>query len=230
MRCYLGATPSPSLQQTKPFVTHRACARPAPSSFAAEANVRVTILSLDQRTFLALVIAVILSTTVFAAEIPVEPDSTAVLPAFLTAVVTGAPADSLVLRVSLYSSPGDGRFDPWAYIVVEELLWPFPPPEVRINFGHQVDPQETEPSDPQVVLAVSKMTGSFLNQVRRETVMLQPTPGMRAGELLGHLVQPFEFVEWVNPQKFIVTDGRGVFEISWVGRGHFELVAVEGVR
>jgi hypothetical protein len=31
-----------SLHQTKPFVTHRACARCAPNSFAGETNVRYT--------------------------------------------------------------------------------------------------------------------------------------------------------------------------------------------
>ena len=35
----LGGAPNQSLQQTKPSVTVRACARPAPAVFAAEAGV-----------------------------------------------------------------------------------------------------------------------------------------------------------------------------------------------
>jgi hypothetical protein len=37
-----GASPNKSLHQTKPFVTHRACARSVPNSFAGETNVRLT--------------------------------------------------------------------------------------------------------------------------------------------------------------------------------------------
>jgi hypothetical protein len=165
-----------------------------------------------------------------AGEIPVESDSTFILPAFLTGVVTGAPADSLMLRVSFYSRPGDGRFDTWAFIVVEELLWPPAPHEVRIDLADQGSATSRKPQDPQVVLEASRIEGGFLNRTRRETVGHTPAPGMRAGEVGGHWVHPFEFVEWVNPLRFVVTDGRGRFEISWVGRGRFELVAVEGVR
>ena len=46
----------------------------------------------------------------------------------------------------------------------------------------------------------------------------------------GHRIQPFEFVEWASPLQFVVTDGRGLFEIRWASRGRFELVSVKGVR
>ncbi len=165
-----------------------------------------------------------------AVEIPVEPDSTAVLPAFLTEVVTGAPADSLILRVSFYSRQGDGRFDTWAFIVVEEIQWPFPPITVRMDIEGVNDTDDEEQPSPLIISAVSKIEGWFLNQTRRKIVSSNPAPGMRAGELGGHWVHAFEFVEWVNPLLFVVTDGRGMFEIRWVGRSRFELVSVEGVR
>jgi len=164
-----------------------------------------------------------------AVEIPVERDSTAVLPAFLTEVVTGAPTDSLVLRVSFYGRPGDGRFDTWASIVVEEIQWPFPPIDVRMDIEGVNDTEEDELPSPLIILAVSRIEGWFLNQTRRKIVSPKPAPGMRAGELGGHWVRAFEFVEWVNPLQFVVTDGRGMFEIRWAGKSRFELVSVVGV-
>ena len=156
----------------------------------------------------------------------VEADSAAVLPLYLNEVATGAPADSLVLRVSLYSSPGDGRFDAQAYVVVEEIRWPFPPPRVRIDAGEGVQSDSAPWGEGEAIMAVSRISWKDLNQARRDSLPDAPVPGARPGEIGGHWARPYRFVAWVTPRRFVIDDGRARFEIERVGGGEFAIARV----
>ncbi len=158
--------------------------------------------------------------------ITVKVDSSSVLPEYVRQVVTGAPADSVVLRVSLCALEGDGRIDTQAFIIVEEIKWPRPEPEYRfyIEGVSAVSPGETESRE--WLLCSSRISGECLNQARREITPPAPAAGVRVGELGGHWLVPFEFVAWVNPLKFVIDDGRARFVIERVGLGKYELVEV----
>jgi hypothetical protein len=182
------------------------------------------------RISMVAVIAAIAWPTAAAATgpIPVEADTSLALPEYVRQVVTGAPADSVVLRVSLCFLAGDGRIDNLAFLVVEELRWPPPPPEYRID----IDGVTEEPSNEDVgrgrqwLLHISRIPGEQLNQVRRALPAPAPTDGSRVGEIGGHWLRPFEFAGWVDPLTFAVDDGRARFVIARVGPGAFELVEV----
>ena len=156
--------------------------------------------------------------------VSVETDSSSVLPEYVRQVVTGAPADSVFLRVSLCALEGDGHIDRRVFILVEELKWPRPGPEYKIDIGGEA--ASTSGEDRQWLLRSSRISGQQLNQARRKIALPPPPTGARAGEIGGHLLRPFEFVAWVSPLKFVVDDGMARFVIERVGLGKFELVEV----
>jgi hypothetical protein len=157
--------------------------------------------------------------------LPAQPDTGAVMPPFVRQVVTGAPADSVVLRVSLCTVAGDGRFDTQAFLLIEELRWPLPRPPYRIVIEGVTDPPDPadEVTEEDWLLRVSRIDGGALNAARRELPPPPPRPGVRAGEIGGHLLRPFEFVAWLGPHRFIVDDGRASFVIARVGPGEYRL-------
>jgi len=158
--------------------------------------------------------------------IPVQADSGSALPEYIRQVVTGAPADSVVLRVSLCAIDGDGRIDTKAFIIVEELKWPRPRPEYRIDIEGVPAVSRGEAAGSEWLLRSSRIPGAHLNQARRDIAPPAPPAGSRAGELNGHLLRPFEFVAWLSPLKFVVDDGRARYVIERVGLGEYELVEV----
>ncbi len=158
--------------------------------------------------------------------IPVQVDSSFALPEYVRQVVTGAPADSVILRVSLCTLQGDGRIDAQAFIIVEEIKWPLPGPEYRIEITGEPAISSDEDMGRDWLLCSSRIPGEHLNQARREITPPTPAAGVRAGEIGGHWLRPFEFVAWVNPLKFVVDDGRARFVIERVGLGKFELIEV----
>jgi hypothetical protein len=180
------------------------------------------------RISIAAMIATIALPTAGAATgpIPVQADTSLALPEYVQQVVTGAPADSVVLRVSLCALAGDGRFDPQAFLIVEELRWPPPVPEYRIHIDGVPAVSSSEDEGREWLLGATRIPGESLNQARRALPAPAPTDGSRAGEVGGHWLRPFEFVAWDGPLRFVVDDGRARFVIERVGLGMFELVEV----
>ena len=172
-----------------------------------------------------------------AQPIPVTAAPDHALPVDVRAVVTGAPADSVMVRVSLCYRDGDGRLDAQSYLVIEEWRWPLPAPAYRIDMvgepGASAAPAGDQTPAPAPVV-VSRIPGGFLDQARRAaplSAMPPPratdAPRPRAGEIGGHLLRPFRFVAWLGPHRFAVDDGRAQFTIARAGAGRFELVSVE---
>lgn len=157
--------------------------------------------------------------------IPVADEESAVAPLYVHSMQTGAPADSVALRVSLCTS-GGFRCGPNSFIVVEELRWPPPEPKRTVTesksgaFNILLEDVESE-----WLMRATRIPGEYLNSERRKLPQPQ-VPGVTPGELGGFFLEPFEFVGWLSPLEFVVEEKRGRFRIKWHGSGKFELVEV----
>ena len=117
--------------------------------------------------------------------IPIQADSCSALPEYVRQVVTGAPADSVVLRVSLCAIDGDGRIDMQAFIIVDELKWPRPGPEYRIDIEGAPATSPGKAASREWLLRSSRIPGEQLNQARRDIAAPAPPAGARAGVIYG---------------------------------------------
>ncbi len=157
-------------------------------------------------------------------RLPVSLEDSSLAPPYVQFMTTGEPADSLLLRVTLCSSPGF-RCGIDSYLIIEELYWPPPDPRyssVNTDEGLFIT-QEYDDQD--WLKSSSRIDGSFLNQQRRKLPPIK-SPNGRTGGLGDHWLRPFLFTGWNSPLEFVIEDGRGRFVIKWIGPSQYELVEV----
>jgi len=220
------------LQPTIASVTTLVYARFAPAMLAGEASVRSQRI---ERVIMRIFCVVVFSLVVMVGPvsgfepIPVADEESAVAPLYVHFMQLGAPADSVALRVSLCTS-GGFRCGPNSFIVVEELRWPPPEPNLTVteseSGGINILLEDVEN---EWLLRSNRIPGEYLNSERRKLPQPQ-VPGVRPGELGGLFLKPFEFVAWLSPLEFVVEEKRGRFRIKWHGPGIFELVEVTRLR
>ncbi len=115
----------------------------------------------------------------------------------------GAPADSVVLRVSVGYTPGRCCGTP--FIIVEEMKWPL----LAMVLDFELDPTDPDSAFKLVHERLWK-TGTRL--------------GIRPSDLpLGYRPQPFEFVKWISPFEFSVSSSGDNFVIRRVSAGNYEV-------
>ena len=156
--------------------------------------------------------------------VPTQPDSTSVAPIYVHFMTQGAPRDSLMLRVSLCYSDGF-RCGGHSFVVVEELRWPRPEPRIVVvdDFNLTLVDDEDE-----WLVGVSRIDGAYLDGKGRQLPPVE-IPGMRAGELGGTFLHPFEFVTWLTPHEFVIADSRARYTIAWTAPQSLVLVDVVAV-
>ena len=171
----------------------------------------------------ALVSASLSSAALGRVQIPVEVEEQPTATKYVTSMTSGAPADSMRLRVSLCESTS--RFGNTAYIVVDELVWPRPLSAIKVV---GVDP-DTIPlfkgatEEKPWLLASTRISGGFLSRERKKEVSRL---GLKLHELGPHWSAPFKFVAWLSPYKFVVETTYGRFTIEWRSTGEYDLVEI----
>lgn len=116
----------------------------------------------------------------------------------------GAPADSVILRVSLgYNS---SRCCGTAYIVIEELKWP----TFAIVFDHELDPADKD--------SLNKLRQKRLWKCGTRLDIQLTDKRLRWG------LPPFEFGEWISPFEFSVSSGGELFLVRRVSAGKYEVL------
>ncbi len=154
--------------------------------------------------------------------IPTSEEESSVAPMYVTYMTMGAPADSVVLRVSLCNSGGT-RCGPNSFLIIEELRWPSPDPKITVEHTAEVIKMTYEDIESEWLLRSTRISGEYLNGIRRK---LPPLPNQKnpSGELGSHFLRPFKFSGWRSPREFVVEEDRARYVIRWHGSGQFELV------